>query len=161
WRHKPTSPAAEQTEAHFVELCRWYRNLEKWADEVSRVVLPHFPVGHGELSRADVMKLADQCRDALGLGSHPAITLLPALEDFVGVKVFHLPLGPSGNAACAIGEYGMAVLLNSDNGPRQRTFDLAHELYHLLTWESRNGHDVPEAAEERTADRFAAHLLVP
>jgi Zn-dependent peptidase ImmA (M78 family) len=38
---------------------------------------------------------------------------------------------------------------------------LAHELYHLLTWESRNGQEIPEAAEERTADRFAAHLLVP
>jgi Zn-dependent peptidase ImmA (M78 family) len=58
-------------------------------------------------------------------------------------------------------EYGMAVLLNSDNGPHQRTFDLAHEYYPLLTWQSRSRQDVPETAEEIAADRFAAHLLVP
>ena len=161
WRHKPAAPSAEETEAHFVELCRWYRNLEEWAGETFRVVLPQFPIAHGELSRREVMKLAERCRNALELGNHPAITLLRALEDFVGVKVVHLPLGPDGNAASAVGEFGMAVLLNSDNGPRQRTFDLAHELYHLVTWQSRGKQDAPETAEEITADRFAAHLLVP
>ena len=76
-------------------------------------------------------------------------------------RCFTFPLGPEGNAASAVGEFGMAVLLNSDNGRRQRTFDLAHELYHLLTWQSRGNRDAPETAEEITADRFAAHLLVP
>jgi len=161
WRHKPDSPTVEDAEARFVELCRWYRNLEEWAGETSRVALPQFTVPNGELSRRDVMKLAERCRNALELGNHPAMTLLAALEDSAGVKVFHHPLGPDGNAASAVGEFGMAVLLNSDNGPRQRTFDLAHELYHLLTWQSRNNRDVSEANEEITADRFAAHLLVP
>lgn len=161
WRHKPASPLAEETEAHFIELCRWYKNLEDWAGETSRVALPQFAVPHGELSRREVMKLAERCRHALELGNHPAITLRAALEEFAAVKVFHLPLGSTGNAASAVGEFGLAVLLSSDNGPRQRTFDLAHELYHLLTWQSRSNHDRSEPAEEITADRFAAHLLVP
>jgi Zn-dependent peptidase ImmA (M78 family)/transcriptional regulator with XRE-family HTH domain len=161
WRHKPSSPSAEDCEARFVELCRWYKDLEDWAEEDLRALLPKFDVSDGELRRSEVMKLAERCRSALELGNHPAITLLRTLEDAAGVKVFHLPLGPDGNAACAVGEFGVAVLLNSDNGPRQRVFDLAHELYRLLTWDSRDQHNVPEAAEELAADRFAAHLLVP
>jgi len=161
WRHRPASPAAEDTEARFLELCSWYQNLEEWTKEKSKVGVARIDVPNGILTRRDIIKLAERCRGAYELGTNPTRTLLSALEDGVGVKIFHLPLGPAGNAASAVGEFGMAVLLNSDNNQWQRAFDLAHELYHLITWRDRCAKEVTDPAEEIAADRFAAHLLVP
>ena len=49
------------------------------------------------------------------------------------VKVFHLPLEPTGTAASTYGEaFGMAVLLNSSHVAWRRNFDLAHELFQQI-----------------------------
>ena len=135
-------------------------NLEEWAGETFRVVLPQFPIAHGA-DRREAMKLAEAVRNALELGNHPrhASASTGRLRRCKGGSSSPWP---GRNAASAVGEFGMAVLLNSDNGPRQRTFDLARPaLYHLVTWRSRGQSNTPEAAEELTASRFAARLLVP
>ena len=60
----------------------------------------------------------------------------------------------------------MAVLLNSKNVRWRRNFDLAHELFHLLTWPifrsaQAETRATPDPKEERFATCFAGNLLMP
>jgi len=41
-----------------------------------------------------------------------------------------------GSAASAIGPFGPAILMNSKEAPWRRNYNFAHELFHLITWES-------------------------
>ena len=80
--------------------------------------------------------------------------------------MFYLDFEPSGTAACTQSPtFGAAVLLNAKNARWRRNFDLAHELFHLLTWNVFNpasGSSTERPArEEQLADRFASNLLMP
>lgn len=97
----------------------------------------------------------------------PGRTLLTVLEEVCGVKIFHDTFEPTGTAACAISEsFGGAILLNSGNPRWRRNHDLAHELFHLLTWSifhiaPTSGVLQPSDQEESLATCFAANLLMP
>lgn len=168
WRQRPEQPVAAEVGARFLQLCEQFRDLEVWCDE---------PVD-GELSKPtlrprerfgfrDAARLAKHVRDDLQLGDRPGEGLMRTLEEVCGVKVFHLRVEPEGTAACAWSEsFGAAVLLNAGNVPWRRSFDLAHELFHLLTWELfRPGWCgdplVASELEERLANVFAENLLMP
>jgi Zn-dependent peptidase ImmA (M78 family)/DNA-binding XRE family transcriptional regulator len=157
WRERPAN--AEVVEARFLKLCRQYRDLERWAGEEEPVQLrkaERFPSG-----RPEVAALARQVQGEMQLGDRPGLVLRRRLEDDYGLKTFNLRVEPSGTAACTAGpEYGLAVLLNSLNSPARRTFDLAHELFHLLTWNVTSA-NVSKETEEKFADYFAATLLLP
>ena len=84
------------------------------------------------------------------------------------MKVFHLEFEPTGTAASTRGDtHGAAMLLNARNFRWRRNFDLAHELFHLLTWSvfrtSGGGTSSLAASdrEEKLANVFASHLLLP
>lgn len=157
WRERPEN--AEAFEARFLTLCRQYRDLERWADEEESVQLrraERFPS-----SRAEVAALARQVQGEMQLGDRPGLVLRRRLEDDYGLKMFNLRIEPSGTAACtADPEFGLAVLLNALNSPARRAFDLAHELFHLLTWNVTDA-NVANETEESLADYFAATLLLP
>jgi hypothetical protein len=51
--------------------------------------------------------------------------------------------------------------LNEKNRRRRRNFDLAHELFHLLTWDLFDAGIAGKESEEKLADTFAANLLMP
>jgi len=157
WRERPTN--AGEIEARFLKLCSQYRDLERWCGEEEPVPLrkaERFPS-----NRAEVAALARQVQGEMHLGDRPGLVLRRRLEDDYGLKSFNLGLEPSGTAACTLGEeYGMAVLLNALNSPARRTFDLAHELFHLLTWHV-TGATISKETEEKFAEYFAATLLLP
>jgi Zn-dependent peptidase ImmA (M78 family) len=48
-------------------------------------------------------------------------------------------------------------MLNKDSKQWRRNFDLAHELFHLITWKARQNN----TEEESFADHFASTLLMP
>jgi transcriptional regulator with XRE-family HTH domain len=129
WRTKPYSPAAEELEAKLLELGGRYRALEVWSDCVMPARLPRFEAG-----RDDPSVMAASVRRSLGLGDRPGASLEEALQE-AGVKIFHLAFEPKPAAASTItAAFGPAVLLNSSADRRERTYSLAHELFHLLTW---------------------------
>lgn len=128
--------------------------------------VPTFSIERARRRYPQAQKLAKMVRDALQLGDHPGRSLLWVLEEVCGVKVFHLDFEPTGTAASAVSErFKYAVLLNKGNVSWRRTFDLAHELFHLLTWNLFHAHDADEAVasdrEEKLATCFAANLLMP
>jgi XRE family transcriptional regulator, fatty acid utilization regulator len=170
WREQPTVGAGE-IEVEFLRLCEQYHNLEIWTKEKSSVCLPvaSVDVDKDRFGYPDAEELAKSFRRELQLGDRPAHALLNALEEMCGVKIFHLEFEPTGTAASTFSEtFGPAILLNSGNCRWRRNHDLAHELFHLLTWRLFRGSGQlsarpaePTPREENLATYFARHLLMP
>ena len=167
WHARPTSPQAEEVQAQLLEFAEQYHNLEVWCEDRQEFELPAAPGSPGTFTYLDAEKLAHRVRNELGLGERPGQTLLRVLEEVCKIKVFHLSFEPSGSAACTLSErYDAAILLNSRNVRWRRNFDLAHELFHLLTWRvfrqpGSAAFVEPTEKEEKLATCFASNLLMP
>jgi len=163
WRNRPEQEL--EIRAEFLELCRQYRQLEIWTNNVREKDLPACSVSKESLRYADVEELAETTRRMMGVGERPGETLLRVLEEDYHIKIFTMDLGKDGTAACATStEFGKAILLNKNCCRWRRNHDLAHELFHLLTWEHFRHHEVasePETQEEKFATCFASNLLLP
>jgi len=168
WRSKPSESEARVVGARFKELCERFHNLEVWCEEQIRHDLPTTQRTQGQFGYPHAEALASQFRKALELGARPGCELLRILEEVCHVKVFHLEFHPTGAAASTISStFGAAILLNSHNSRWRRNFDLAHELFHLLTWDLFRGSgqeitaDSATELEEKLATCFARNLLMP
>lgn len=168
WRAKPEQLIANEIQAQLETLAGQYHNLEIWCDEHEPCELPFAskPTA-SEFYYRHATKLANEFRGKFGLGNQPGQSLLRVLEETCKVKVFHLSFEPSGSAACCLNDrFGAVILLNAKNTRWRRNFDLAHELFHLLTWKifrQNDSEDGVEAApqEEKLATCFARNLLMP
>jgi Zn-dependent peptidase ImmA (M78 family) len=168
WRKKPDSPAAEEIQVRLQTLAEQYHNLEIWCDEHEPCQIPFAPgPPESRFRYPDAARLASGFRRSFGLGERPGQSLLRVLEEVCKVKVFHLAFEPTGSAACCLSErFGAAILLNANHVRWRRNFDLAHELFHLLTWNvfrqdvSGDGVEASEK-EEKLATCFARNLLMP
>lgn len=167
WREKP-SASCEEVEAVFLRLCEQYHHLEVWADDELPACLPFVSRSLGRWNYMQSEGLAKRVRDDLNLGDRPGLSLVSVLEEVCGVKIFHLSFEPTGTAASTLSQsYGAAMLLNARNVRWRSNFDLAHELFHLLTWSVfRTGSDEASSlaaskTEETFANIFASHLLLP
>jgi len=102
------------------------------------------------------------------LGDVPAARLAGMTEEHLDVLVLYFAgVGVSG-AACRLADLD-TILINRGECAGRRNFDLAHELFHLLTWDTmppaRDDHDAPRGYSakriEQLADNFAGALLMP
>jgi Zn-dependent peptidase ImmA (M78 family)/DNA-binding XRE family transcriptional regulator len=101
------------------------------------------------------------------LGEIPAARLAEAMERELAILVLMVDAtdGVSG-AACRLPELD-AVLINRREVEGRRHFDLAHELFHILTWEAMPPDHVEDALEtsknrvEQLANNFASAVLMP
>ncbi len=106
---------------------------------------------------------------ALELGPLPSQMLASALEDQLDTLVLQVDTeqGISG-AACRLSQLN-AIVINRNEPLARRNYDLAHELFHLTTWDTMPPPrlDVQQPTEkkakriEQLADNFAAGLLMP
>jgi len=168
WREKP-SKGAEEIEVEFLRLCEQYHNLEIWAKENVSVRLPDADSDEDRFGYPQAEELAKTFAREFPLGPYPAHALLNVLEEICGIKIFHLKFEPAGTAASTISDtFGPAILLNAQNCRWRRNHDLAHELFHLLTWQifrenskQKNESSYPSEREENLATCFARNLLMP
>lgn len=102
------------------------------------------------------------------LGPYPAEKLGDQVEEKLDILVLYVdaPREISG-AACWVKEFG-TILINRVEHEGRRNFDLAHELFHLLTWQAMPPTHIekPDATGRRPraellADNFAGALLMP
>lgn len=101
------------------------------------------------------------------LGPVPAEGLAEVMERRLGVLVLMVDAidGISG-AACRLPDLD-AVLINRNEVVGRRHFDLAHELFHILTWDTMPPDHVEDASErskirvEQLANNFASAVLMP
>jgi Zn-dependent peptidase ImmA (M78 family)/transcriptional regulator with XRE-family HTH domain len=164
WRKTPTSDRALH-EAEFKERCQQYSFLERLCKLPQEDTLPVVSDDLSSMSFAQAKERGVEIRESLGLGAFPAIRLTRVLEDNHNVKIWYQNLGFGGSAASSKGDFGSAILINSFEKPWRRNYSCAHELFHLITWESISGHIIgnSEISEkvERLADVFASTLLLP
>jgi Zn-dependent peptidase ImmA (M78 family)/transcriptional regulator with XRE-family HTH domain len=166
WRHRPEDGLAADIQSRFLGLCRQYHNLELWCDERESCTLPMAGGTARQFGYSEAEKLAKRVRDELRLGERPGQSLLWVLEEVCAVKVFHVDMPADGAAACSFDPaFGAAILLNRNHVRWRRNFDLAHELFHILTWkvfrQGETGPATPDEQEEKLATCFASHLLMP
>lgn len=117
----------------------------------------------------EAQQAGSQVASALDLGPVPAERLEAAIEDKLKILVLavNTPEGVSG-AAVQLAS-GDAILTNRSEPAGRRAFDLAHELFHVLTWESlppervdrENPRGTKAKRTEQLADNFAGALLMP
>lgn len=120
-------------------------------------------------SFSDAAASAEALRAKWSLGDIPADTLEDALDRELGTLVLYVdaPEGLSGAASHLPGL--QTILVNRNEAPSRRAFDLAHELFHILTWdamppariEGREPRPTKGNRVEQLANNFAAALLMP
>src|SRR3990172_972541 len=89
WRKRPDDAVAADIEGKFLRLCEQYHNLEVWCVERRPCELPVASGSAADFDYRDAERLAYEVRAKLKLGDRPGQSLLPALEEVCGVKVFH------------------------------------------------------------------------
>jgi Zn-dependent peptidase ImmA (M78 family)/DNA-binding XRE family transcriptional regulator len=165
WRKKPET-GAELEKAKLLHLCSVYHLVEQWTGEDSfEENLPRLQVGRRLPSFDWAERQANFIRKAMELGNYPALTLKKTLEERFSVKIF-TATNFQGSAASTWGQFGNAIILNANDVSYRKNYSLAHELFHLLTWESLKPTQSGELCLwedkiEQLAEKFASCLLLP
>jgi XRE family transcriptional regulator, fatty acid utilization regulator len=115
----------------------------------------------------EAMAAGERFAKDFDLGAVPAEKLPEAMEQKLGILVLMVDVidGVSG-AACRLPDLDV-VLINRHEVAGRRNFDLAHELFHILTWDAMPPEHLEEATEmskirvEQLANSFASALLMP
>jgi transcriptional regulator with XRE-family HTH domain/Zn-dependent peptidase ImmA (M78 family) len=101
------------------------------------------------------------------LGDVPALRLPEVMDQELGILALMVdPIDGVSGAACRLPELD-AVLIHRAEVPGRRNFDLAHELFHILTWDAMPPEHIEEALPknrtrvEQLADNFASAVLIP
>jgi Zn-dependent peptidase ImmA (M78 family) len=170
WREPAQTEKTALAERKFLNLCDNFSRLKELSGETESDSVT-FPITADALKlRKDqfryVEKLADEYRRLLDLGGRPACALPSALENQLGILVLFLDLADGGSAAATCGPTGQAILVNSSDISWRRNYDLAHEFFHLATWDAFSQTEIydkqaSKSLPEQFADAFASALLLP
>ena len=167
WRQSGVD--AGQLAAYEQDAGRWIAAFRELAPQVGRdAPLLRRALGFTRHSRfEDAMQAGDRFVSQFQLGPVPAVRLAEVMERELGILVLMVDAseGISG-AACRLPELD-AVLIARREVAGRRHFDLAHELFHILTWDTMPPEHYEEAGEtggnrvEQLANNFAAAVLMP
>ena len=167
WRQSGVD--VQQLEAYERRAGRWIGAFRTLAPRVGRETpLMRRALGLVRRSRfEDAMRAGERFVAEFGLGDAPATGLADVMERELGILVLMVDAerGISG-AACRLPELD-SVLIARREVEGRRHFDLAHELFHLLTWDAMPPEHLEEAREtggnrvEQLANNFAAAVLMP
>ena len=141
---------------HLLGLKRRWKDVQKNYDKVDFVI--------GGFEQSD--KLGAEIYNFLGLGSRPSLNLFNILENKFRFKILHLPLEDDVSGASVVDDtIGVGILINLNDAPWRRNFDLAHELFHIITWNvfslEEIGIGTKKTRPEQYAAIFASNLLLP
>jgi Zn-dependent peptidase ImmA (M78 family)/transcriptional regulator with XRE-family HTH domain len=177
WRRalaSPDPPASFQSRIDkTVGLYRWLRRLDADAEDVTGTSLRLSSFSTFD----DAERAGEQLARKLNLGSVPSRKLLEKMEGDLGVPVLFVDMGPEPQAKAIsgvtvhLGDLN-CILVNRNESPGRRAFDLAHELFHAMTWdalppqeveanEPGSGKATKKGKTEQLADKFASALLLP
>jgi Zn-dependent peptidase ImmA (M78 family)/DNA-binding XRE family transcriptional regulator len=152
-------------------LVALWRHCEAFSATPSKSV-PEFLMD-ARNSFEDAQGLAQTMQRWLRLGETPATRLSRSIEGDLGIPVLYIEM-PSGVSGATFRHEGNRLLfVNRNDAAGRRNYDLAHELFHVLTW----SHQAPERIDrsddnnqalsaqqrrfEQLAENFAAALLMP
>jgi Zn-dependent peptidase ImmA (M78 family)/DNA-binding XRE family transcriptional regulator len=165
WRVLPSPTQRSAKEARFLNRCKEYALLEELSGTTRPRQFPQKRVDATTIRFREAGDLADEIRREFALGEQPATSLEKTLQNQYGVKIWYEDL-EEGSAAATLGDFGPAILMNRNEAPWRRNYNFAHELFHLITWESipatplQQNEDLWEKIE-KVANSFASCLLLP
>ena len=167
WRH--TNPEADTLERFEYKAGCWLAMFRRLAEQTG-YSLPPLQSRLGltrHSSFEEAMLAGERFSSAYELGDVPAARLVETLENKLGILVLMVDVEPGiSGAACRLQNLD-AVLVSRNEVVGRRHFDLAHELFHLLTWDSmppehtENVQIPGKSRVEKLADNFAGALLMP
>lgn len=160
----------ESDAGKWVGMLRWLRTTQKGRISPLKQSLRL----DAQSSYEDAIDRAENLADQLQLGPIPAKRLPLAIDERLDIPVLFVdaidaPNGSVSGAACHLQDLGI-ILVNRHESESRRFFTLAHELFHVLTWDAMEpAHRESNSKEARTknkrvetlADNFAAALLMP
>ena len=159
-------------EAILAEVADWldgYVELERTLrDTIACDLLPASPARRVKRRALDPVKQANRVRGALGIDDEPVRDISGLLESH-GIKVLRLVRTTDTFFGLSVGagDGGPAVAVNTWEriSVERWIFSAAHELGHLVLHSAGDAFDTDGSGErpdeEREADRFASHLLMP
>lgn len=165
-----------QNDLDLVRLNTYERSVGRWI-AAFRAIAPQVGRTAPLLRRALSLTRQSKFEDAMAagerfvvefkLGEAPSLCLANVMESELGILVLMVDAfeGISG-AACRLPELD-AVLINRHEVVGRRHFDLAHELFHILTWDAMPPEHSEKAQEiggnriEQLANNFASAVLMP
>ena len=167
WRRTDIGP--DQLEAYERKAGRWVAAFRTLAPQVGREA----PLMRRKLNLVpesryeDAMRAGERFVMECDLGDTPATRLADVMERQLGILVLMVDAdrGISG-AACRLPELDSVLIARREVAGR-RHFDLAHELFHILTWDAMPPKRFEDALEtggsrvEQLANNFAAAVLMP
>lgn len=167
WRH---SGLPEEALCEYEQRAgRWiaaYRHLAPQVGVASPLLRRSLPLGLNSSYEA-AMEAGERFAAEFEIGPKPAEGLARVMEEELGILVLMVDAEPGiSGAACRLPELDVALIARGEVAGR-RHFDLAHELFQLLTWRA-----MPPAHSERAtttggnraehlANNFAGALLMP
>ena len=167
WRQKNvSSKLLDQYEKRASEWIGAYRTLAPKVGIKPVLIRPSLSLTkHSQYE--DAMDAGDRFAESFDLGNVPARRLVEVMGDRLNILVLMVNAeeGISG-AACRLPEMDTVLITRSEIAGR-RHFGLAHELFHILTFEAMPPNHV-ESSDEKGGDRgehlannFAAAVLMP
>jgi Zn-dependent peptidase ImmA (M78 family)/transcriptional regulator with XRE-family HTH domain len=167
WRQ--TNVGLVELEAFERVAGRWIAASRRLASDVGRPP-PYLRQALKLVARStfeDAMAAGERFAEGFKLGSVPARRLAEVMEQRLGILVLMVDtIDRVSGAACRLPDLD-AVLINRHEVIGRRHFDLAHELFHILTWDTMPPEHVEEASEvsrnrvEQLANNFASAVLMP
>jgi len=168
WR-KTKKTDTNKVQRQFLAFLENYSKLEhllglkrRWKDIQKNYDRDDFSVNGFEQAE----KLGAEIHTFLDLGSRPSLNLLNILENKLRFKILCLPLDDGVSGASVVDNtLGAGILINTKDAPWRKNFDLAHELFHIITWNvfssEEIGDSVTKTKPEQYANIFASTLLLP
>ncbi len=164
----------EDKAGRWIGLLRW---LIKNDSKESNIFNISFRITKNRPSYEDVATWAEMLVQDYGLGEIPAKNLLEIVKNRFNIHVIFVDTIQTpesvyiSGASCYLMDLGV-ILVNRNEPESRRNFDLAHELFHILTWNDLEpAHRASNCPEERSnpkfrrietlADIFASSLLMP
>ena len=169
WRNPAPNSQQEEVKKAFFNYCEKYRTLlkllgEKEVENRDSLLLTEKSELLKKQSFEYVAKKASDYLNLLQLGVRPSCSLAKILEDKIGIKILYMSLPEGISGGSTISDFGMAILVNSEDAPWRRNFDLAHEFFHLITWDHFPIEQIYKKGKsdiERLANIFASAFLMP
>lgn len=154
----------------WIGLLRWLRESEQGRSNP----LKHSLRLTSQSTFEDAIARAEDLVEVLELGKIPAERLIERIESKLDIPILFVDTVVTNDssisgATCHLQDLGV-ILVNRNEPESRRFYDLAHELFHALTWdamkpEHRESNSLEERGRtkriEQLANNFAAALLMP
>ena len=168
WRKAPTGERKKEIEAYIKNRFEQYHLIERLLEIDTEINSRLINITPSDIrTNIQIDSLASKISNLLNLGSRPALSLQKVMEQVLQIKLLFVELSDFGSAASTVHpEFGAAIIVNNEEAPWRINFTLAHELFHIITWNTLSAADMENNDQffseiEKKADRFASALLLP